>query len=597
MKTNIFKVKEKKEKRIIIEEETLKNPLLLFFKRNRKTILRSLFWILICLILVSIGFAFSLFRGSNDYDITYITGSEEIGTNNNPEIDDEEIEEELLGEVSREDGVVVLVRTYMTTGGDVVSYFTDGTSIIVTSKGKVYRVSRDKKGKYGVDKDGNITKNAQKFLVTATISTLEDGTVITYYSDGTAKVDLEQETIFVRDSNNIKLIENKNFDKVNPSGVALSKDIKKYKRGRVTKFTDGTTLVSNGDKLFIVNKNTNVDVNNDFVNYDKENVFSIFSEKTYKDGNVITHFTNGSAVITDKKGNIIYVKKSGDIVLKDKELYEIVPNNKSDSMSTFRISDGVRVIYYDNGAAVIVYKNNDRKYVEDSDDIIYKNNRIVSEFETSKLISIMMTDDGKKAYSFENGKSQVINSDNTSYIVDTDTLNLKPIEDGKPEEEKPEEEDSDDGTSSAPVDPGAGIHVTKAEHKYDDPYSIQSTTFVIKNNNNRSRVLRIVLEEISDYTKYITDNGLEYMTQNGRLEPRFVKFQATVGDNYVPATVLNKNTWVDSDGVNNYILYDGIIGAKETLNVAIALYVDYNLLGNSDQNKGFIGTIKVYVDV
>ena len=69
------------------------------------------------------------------------------------------------------------------------------------------------------------------------------------------------------------------------------------------------------------------------------------------------------------------------------------------------------------------------------------------------------------------------------YIVDTDTLYLKPIEDGQPEEEKPEEEDSDDGTSSAPVDPGAGIHVTEAEHKYDDPYSIQSTTFVIKNNN------------------------------------------------------------------------------------------------------------------
>ena len=112
MKTNIFKVKEKQKKKIIIEEEHLKNPLLLFFKRNRKTIIMTILMLLLCLLLVSGGIAFSLFRGTNDYEVTYITGSEDIGADVNPEIDDEKVEEELLGEIARADGVVLLVESF-----------------------------------------------------------------------------------------------------------------------------------------------------------------------------------------------------------------------------------------------------------------------------------------------------------------------------------------------------------------------------------------------------------------------------------------------------------------------------------------------------
>ena len=148
------------------------------------------------------------------------------------------------------------------------------------------------------------------------------------------------------------------------------------------------------------------------------------------------------------------------------------------------------------------------------------------------------------------------------------------------------EEEKDEGTTPKPIDPGAGIDITEAEHKYDDPFSVQSTTFIIQNNNNKSRVLRIVLEEINDYDRFNTS----------RLHPQYVKFQATVGDDYVPASVLNANTWVDANEITNFVLYDGVIPPMTSLNVAIALYVDYSLLDNSHQNKGFIGTIKVYVD-
>ena len=97
MKNNIFRVKKKEEKKFIIEEERTKNPFLLFFKRYKKSIILSIVMTLFCLILISTGIAFSLFQGSNDYDISYIEGGETIDSNNSPDINDEDIKNELLG--------------------------------------------------------------------------------------------------------------------------------------------------------------------------------------------------------------------------------------------------------------------------------------------------------------------------------------------------------------------------------------------------------------------------------------------------------------------------------------------------------------------
>ena len=96
MKTNLFNVKERRERRIIIEEERTKNPFLLFFKKYKNFILTSGIMIALCFILASTGIAFSLFRGSNDYDITYIEGDETISTNKDPTIDEEDIKDGLL---------------------------------------------------------------------------------------------------------------------------------------------------------------------------------------------------------------------------------------------------------------------------------------------------------------------------------------------------------------------------------------------------------------------------------------------------------------------------------------------------------------------
>ena len=580
MKTNLFKVREKKEKRIIIEEERLKNPFLLFFKRHKNFILSSGIMIAICLILISTGVAFSLFRGSNDYDISYIEGDETIDSNNNPELDDEDIKDELLGEIAREEGIVLQTKTFMSAQGDVISYFTDGTAIVVQSNGKIYRVSTNDKGDYGVNENGRISDTATKILVNSTTSTLMDGTIVTNYSDGTAKVEHKGQTYFVRDSNNVK-IENGSLDVLAPSGVAPTKETTKVSESTLKKFTSNNHLIIKNNGKIIVNKNTEVTTKENTIEYSNPNSFGVIEEKTYKDGYTISFFANGSAVITDKVGNITYVKKSGDILLKKQQIYEILPNpaGYSYSRTTLNIAGGKQVTYFDNAAAIIINKDGTRQYIEDNEDIIYDDNRNINSNPTShKQIFEGKITTGEKAYSFSNGKTQVITDKGKSYIVDTDKLTFLK-EDEEPKEEKPSHDD--------PLEnPGEGIYVSEAENVYNDFKNIENTKFFIKNNNKEERILRITIEEVNNYKKYNTD----------RLPPQFVKFQATVGDTYISARPLTQNTWIDEEGKTNYVIYDGTINAKETKQVALALYVDYAPLDNSYQNKGFIGTIRIYVE-
>lgn len=581
MKANIFRVKEKKRKKIIIEEERTKNPFLIYLKRHKTFIASSTVMLSTCLLLVAVGLAFSLFEGSSNYDITYVNGGEDIDINNDPEIEDEDIKDELLGEVAREEGIVILTETIMSQQGDVIYYYTDKTAVIVKANGRIYRVSSTKNGDYGVNRNGKIDENAKRVLVTSTTSTLMDGTIITYYSDGSAKVELKSETVFIRDSNNIKIDNGQALNNLAPSGVALAKDINRAGANTLVTFTDKTSLVTINGKKYIINKNTPSTFDGTNINYNRNNMFAVLQEKTYSDGNIITHYENGSATITDKNGNVIYVKKSGDLLLKKKKLYEILKNEYGFSRNIRKCSDGTRVTYFDDGSAVIIPINGKRQYVEDSTEIIYdENNKIISSPNVALQISERETTDNEKVFNFSNGKSQVIRKNGSSYIINTDELTFKP---SGGIANDPEDDPAHGGTNR---NPGEGIYISEAEHVYNNSKNIENSTFIIKNNNTKSKVLRVTIEEVSDYRKYNTS----------RLEPRFVKFQATVGDNYIPATTLTQNTWIDEEGTTNYIIYDGTLPAKSTQTVAIALYVDYTDLDNSYQNKGFIGTIKVYVE-
>lgn len=585
MKTNLFKVREKKEKKIIIEEEKYKNPFIIFFLRYKSFILMSIGLILVCIMLISVGLAFSLFGSSSDFDITYIEGDGVVKPNADPDIKDDDVMEELTG--TGTEGVVILVDRFMTKAGDIVIFFSDGTAIVFQADGNIYKVFPTSEGQYGIDRDGNFVDGSIKGRVTSRTDTLSDNTIITYYSDGTAQIEHNNIIIYARDSDKIES-NNSSFYEVLPSGVSMESSNSNKNGLNVIEFSDGSYMIINGNNKYIVNKNTEVKVDDD-VYYDKQNAFATIGEKKLTDNNTVTYFEDGSAVITDENGKNIYVNKSGDIVIKENKIFEIVTNNKGYSTYDKRCPDGTLVTYYDNGAAVITNVGGVKTYIEDSGDIIYDDNGNILEIldKVRTVISSGKMETGESVTNFDNGKSQIINKDGTSYI--TDSTNIKLVDDNE-NLETPGNNDPDDGsgigsgTGGGTVDT-SGIYVSDAENTYNYSKSIEATSFIIRNKDSSSRRFRIVIEEVNDYSKYNTV----------RLDPKFVKFQAVIGGDYVSSTRLDSNVWNDSDGSVNYVIYDGDVKAKSTVSVSLSLYVDYAELDNSYQNKGFIGTIKVYL--
>ena len=325
----------------------------------------------------------------------------------------------------------------MTTKGDFISYYTDGTAVVVQSSGKIYRISTNKKGDYGISENGKIDDTAKKILVEATTSTLMDGTIVTYYSDGSAKVQYKEQTYFVRDSNNIKLEDGSTFNNLAPSVVAPVKELKNIHNNKAITFTNQVPLVMINGKKYIVNKNTPITTTDNSIIYNKKNAFSVISEKTYKDGNIITHFQNGSLIITEPNGNITYVKKSGDLLLNNKKLYEIIPNptGNSNSRTTINTPAGRRVTYFDNGEGLIINKDGTREHIADNEDIIYDDNgNIIGNPVKSEQIERGKNEKGQIVINFSNGKSQVLRENGTSYFTDTSKITFIPDKEEKPEE-------------------------------------------------------------------------------------------------------------------------------------------------------------------
>lgn len=608
MRTNLFSVKKKTDKKILIEEEKTKNPFLLFLKSHWKLLSWLLFLLFVSLILVSVGVAFSLFQNSSDFDISFLSDNKDkVVTDADVNLTDEDVAEELLGPVARKLGVVLLVETFMTDKNEVVYYFSDFTAIIVKSDGKIYRVSPVSDGKYAVSKNGKIDDKAKKVLVKSTTSTLQDGTIIIYYSDGSARIEHNGVTLFVRDSNNIKLDSGTKYRSINPSGVANSTSIAKDNGVTMYTFTDNTKYVIDNGTNYIVNPGASASNKDNNISYDKNNSFKVIEEKTMKDGTKVSYYENGSAIITDKNGSNIFVKKSGDINIKKDNIYEIITNNYGYSKSSFTTSDGRKVTYFDNGAAIITYPDGRKSYVEDSNDILYGDNKsIVSRPSEVAQTSKKKTTDGFDVINFDNGKSQIIKPDGSSIIVDTTKIQFDSegnITDqgknddnnninnttttSKDDDNSDDDENQDNNETEEFVDPLEGLYVSDAEYKYDNDKlkNKQYTTFNIKNDNPKSKKFRIVVEEISNYAKY----------EASRLEPKYVKFQATVEDILVGPYMLINNTWRDENGKVNYVIYDGTIGAKADLDVAVSLYIDYSVLTNEQQDKYFMGTVKVYV--
>ena len=169
-----------------------------------------------------------------------------------------------------------------------------------------------------------------------------------------------------------------------------------------------------------------------------------------------------------------------------------------------------------------------------------------------------------------------------------------------------DEEDKDDEPShNEPNEiPKNWFRIWEEKNVYDNSKNIRTTIIRIQNTTTKTKKLRIVIEEESDYSKHIINTDMEKFDPNSnwrKLPPSLVKFQATItSDNTLKAvgpSSLTSKTWTnESEQIDRYIIYEGELDGNETIKANILLRVDYENATNDHQNSIFIGKIKIYVD-
>ena len=625
MKTNLFKVKELEKEKITLEEEQLKHPFIYFLKKHSELLILLLLILGVSTIGIGTGLVISIIGNTGDFDISYVYGSSQI--NANPE-DDDSATRELLGDIAVQDGVVLVTEKFMTENGDIVTYYSDGTSLIVTRTGEIKRVVALDDGSYAIDKMGKINKNALRKIVTSQTVTLEDGTIITYYSDGSAEITKNKITNFIRDSKNIKFDENSTsqiLKNIIPSGVTYVKRNLKYDNYGYTEFFDGSYLINDNGKYYLVHNKDDVNLSSNSYNFPNNNMATIKETKKLKDGNTIDYYTDGSAIITEKNNEKILVRKSGDIVLYNGKIYEIYPNKIANAVSKVNTPDGNTITYYDNADAVIEKNDGKKEYIDDNSGIKYDNNKNIKTVTSEKheQTKTGKTPDGTKVTNFSNGKSQIIEPGGADYITDTKDItfdvigNIEDVGEQTPAGTKPgqntkpgsssktktsgtrsrtytsatyDEESEKSALDTSDTITSGDLIMTEGEKKYNYSKSEEITKFTVANKSRRSRKYRLIIEESQNYDQY----GLVAITDFSPDGDYYVKFQANVGSTLIPATTLHEARITDmANGKKNYLIYEGRLAPRDSTTVSIILYIDYEPLDNKFQNKSFIGTIRL----
>ena len=205
MRTNLFRTKkikenkDKTEKKIILEEEQLDNPIMVLYKKYG--CLAVIFFLLLLLIILGIIFYTVANLNTNpkgDYsseDIAFEYGDSNVkleGEQNNSNWIDK------YANVYKKEGIIFVVKSFEVPGG-IVTYYSDESSKLVRSDGTIVRISRLATGGYGISEDGVINVNSKRKGISISKKLeLDSGTVIIYYSDGSAEITKNGKTILVK---------------------------------------------------------------------------------------------------------------------------------------------------------------------------------------------------------------------------------------------------------------------------------------------------------------------------------------------------------------------------------------------------------------
>jgi len=693
-KTNKLRVKkiDLDKGKIVIHDEIenkKRHPIIAFFLRN-KLLLLLLIIISLMIFVLGLQLALSSINGVTDpndllttLQMEFHDGTGDVNINGTIPFTNKKAKYNLYkkyGNIGLKDGVIFEVKT-LTIGNKKVTYYSDGSAKIVNNNGSIIRVSALDNGSYGVDDKGNITNNKRVNIRIEKNVKLKDGTVIVYYSDGSAEITNDGNIIFARDGSNIQISKNNGYIlKINPSGISFSKNTETFNNGVVEYYSDGTRKVTiNGDE-YIVRNDKDISVIEKQITFPNNNAAGLLETKTLDDGNVIKYYSDGSAEIIKKDGEKLLVRQSGDIIFRDNKLKEVIQDEIGNRIDIISTSAGDIINVFDNGEAVIEYSNGKKEYIKDNSSIKYDDNgnikdvegnknEILKEVNLSNREKIIIYEDGdavieyksgKKEYVFDydnikynknkvikiNGESieekqiktlpdgtevikftdniyEVVEPDGNRYIINNG--NILHDEDGNIE--KIDTDDINDVSISTLPD---GTEVIKFENNkymietsdhaiitgesninYSEDGNIDNVDsglvedmkdaeltnetldeITITNPTNKDLKYRLVIEETDDYSKYNMKN----------LPANYVKYLISVDYNANDEKYLDNNVWTIDDILegglkiekNTYILYEGTIKAKSSVNIDLNLWIDYTDLTNEYQKSIFVGTIKTY---
>lgn len=576
MNNNDLKLKKMKKDKIVLEEGK-DEGLLFFFKKNIKTIFILLLALLMFVIAV-VTYTISNLGNSTEpqykdieVDLEFEDDDDEVVIDQDDVIggwypesgyDDKVSIEEEYGNIGLKDGVVFATKTFKTSKGTVI-YFSDYSSIIFKKDKTIVRVA-SVNGTYGIDEKGNINKKAIKMKITKEKEVVKKGMKITYYSDGSASIEVGDLITWVRHSKKLVLDEDGNIKHIDNNKVAFETHTDEANKVKVTTYSDGSRVITKDNVKYLVRNDEDAIVNGNEVSFPNNNAATIVDSKKLANGDVISYYSDGSAII-EKDGETILVRKSNAIVLEsNKQIKEIIDSNKVKVVKEVTTPDNEKIKYFDNGNAVIIAPDDSYIFVEENTNIKLDedNNIIKIEEEEANEIKQGVMPDNTIITNFDNGMSLIEKDDGTIEIVDTDSI-------------------------------GFDINGYLIYKEDTSNSTASSKKFKLINTSTYDLKYAIVLEETADYAVHDTLP----------LPADHIHYKMFVGGKYVDTTVLNNKVWNAGYPLyggatlqnKSYLLVEGNLAKKTEAEANLSIWIDYKDLTNEYQDKAFIGTIKTYV--
>lgn len=531
----------KKEEQIVLEEK--QSALILFWRRHNLII----FLTLLILSLTILGISLMLLiKNMNTNDIPNIKETSvdislddyKVALGNNALTDESAKERFLNNQKFKNSGEVLLVKK-VEHNKFTIKYYSDGTALMILKEGKrATRINPLDNGDYGINDEGIISSKAETSNVTITDTKEYPWGTVNYFSDGSAEVTNSKVDLFVRKAADIS-------DKyISDNKVSYLKDTKNIGNTKLNYYYDGTIEVIKNGTSYLIRNEEDLNTSNNVVTFKNDNEATIYKTEKMSDGAVIDYYTDGGAIIRDGS-NTISVRKSNSIVIKNNKIYEIVDNIYVEECK--KTKDAT---YYTNGSAVVNY-NGETLYVPENSNIKYNGDTISDIKRDNEKLSNETNNNGENIKTFE--ETAVITTDNYIAIVPKDKVIYD--KEGKIKELLDVDTDEDiDG-------------------------------FTVTNNTSEKITYRVVIEQSPKTTVNV----------------KYLRYQITAGSKYDGPNKLSDKLWKEdyvSKSLNvkgtNYILIERSLEAFASENVNVMMWTDYDTIPNSEQDKYFYGTIRVY---